>query len=90
METTAFPQVRVRNKHQITLPASVARAASISVNDVLSVDYRNGIITLTTQRTPAKKRPSLMEFAGCAKGLYGRTPKEIESYVANERASWER
>jgi bifunctional DNA-binding transcriptional regulator/antitoxin component of YhaV-PrlF toxin-antitoxin module len=85
-----MPQVRVRNKHQITLPASVARAASVGVNDVLDVSYKEGIITLMTQRIPAKKRPSLMELAGCAKGLYGRTPEEIEAYVANERASWER
>jgi len=83
-------QVRVRDKHQITLPASLARAASIGVNDVLDVQYKEGIITLLTQRATVKKRPSLMDLAGSLKGVYGRDAKEIQAYIANERKSWER
>jgi bifunctional DNA-binding transcriptional regulator/antitoxin component of YhaV-PrlF toxin-antitoxin module len=86
----AMHQVRVRDRHQITLPASIARAANINPNDVLSVSYKEGVVTLLTQSVVAKKRPSLMDFAGSANGLYGRTTEEIDAYIANERKSWER
>jgi bifunctional DNA-binding transcriptional regulator/antitoxin component of YhaV-PrlF toxin-antitoxin module len=85
-----MPQVRVRDKHQITLPAIVARAANISVDDVLEVNYRDGAIILMTQHAKEKKRPSLMEFAGSMKGTYGRTTEERQAYLAEERKSWER
>jgi len=83
-------KVRVRNKHQITLPASVVRAANIGTNDMLDVSYQNGAITLLTQRVAEKKRPSLMDLAGSLKGVYGRNTEEIDAYIANERKSWER
>jgi len=47
-------------------------------------------ITLATQHAAAKKRPSLMELAGSARGLYGRTTEERQAYLAGERKSWER
>lgn len=90
LERSAPLQVRMRDRHQITLPASVVRSANIGANALLNVSVQGGTITLTTQQGAQKKRRSLMELAGCAKGLYGRTPEEIEAYVANERASWER
>ncbi|MDR0273785.1 MAG: AbrB/MazE/SpoVT family DNA-binding domain-containing protein [Burkholderiaceae bacterium] len=84
-------RVRVRNKHQITLPASVVRAASIGVNDVLDVSCKDGVITLLTQRMAEKKRPSLMDLAGSLKDSgYWRNAEEIHAYIAGERKSWER
>ena len=83
-------KVRVRDKHQITLPASIVRAASIGPNDMLDVSYQNGAITLLTQRVAGEKRRSLMDLAGSTKGLYGRTTEERDAYLANERKSWER
>jgi bifunctional DNA-binding transcriptional regulator/antitoxin component of YhaV-PrlF toxin-antitoxin module len=84
-------QVRVRDKHQITLPAAVVRAANIGTNDVLDVSYQEGAITLTTRRAAVKKRPSLLELAGSLKGAsYWRNAEEINAYIANERKSWER
>jgi bifunctional DNA-binding transcriptional regulator/antitoxin component of YhaV-PrlF toxin-antitoxin module len=85
-----MPQVRVRDKHQITLPANVVRAANIGFNDVLDVSYKDGVITLATERVMKAKKPSLMALAGSTKGLYGKTTAEREQYTANERASWER
>ena len=83
-------QVRVRDKHQITLPATVARAANIAPNDVLDVSYKDGVITLITDRVMKAKKPSLMALAGSTKGLYGTTTAEREQYTTNERSSWER
>jgi bifunctional DNA-binding transcriptional regulator/antitoxin component of YhaV-PrlF toxin-antitoxin module len=82
-------QVRVREKRQITLPVSISREANLEPNDILDVNYRNGVITMIVKKTEQKRR-SLMELAGSAKGLYGKTPSEIDAYLANERASWEK
>jgi bifunctional DNA-binding transcriptional regulator/antitoxin component of YhaV-PrlF toxin-antitoxin module len=84
-----MPEVRVREKRQITLPASVSRAANLDTNDILNVTYRNGVISLVVKKTE-KKRGSLMALMGSAKGLYGNTAAETDAYLINERASWER
>ena len=39
-------QVRVRLKHQITIPTRIAEAAHIKPNDMLEVAYANGVVTL--------------------------------------------
>ena len=90
MERTSPLQVRVRGRRQITLPAAVVRTLNIGENDVLNVTAQEGTITLTTQQAVQKKRRSLMDLAGSTPGLYGNTTEEIHTYIANERASWER
>lgn len=83
-------QVTVRDKHQITLPMAIVRAARIRTNDVLAVEYKNGVITLATANAAQPKRRSLMDYAGIAKGLYGKNAREVDDYLAQERASWDR
>ncbi len=82
-------QVRVREKHQVTLPMSIIREANISQNDVLEVAYRDGIITMSTHKAMPAKR-DLMDFVGCCAGLYGKNRKAVDDYIDNERDSWER
>ena len=85
-----MPQVRVRDKCQITLPSAVVRAANIGKDDVLDVTYKDGVITLITQRSLAQMKPSLMALAGSTTGLYGKDTQARQQYVTNERASWTR
>lgn len=82
-------QVRLRGKHQVTLPISIVREANIAENDVLEVGYRNGVITLVVQKTERKKT-SLMDYVGITGGLYGKTAADVQAYIQNERDSWER
>lgn len=84
-----MPQVRVREKHQVTLPMAIVRGANIHENDLLEVSYKNGVITLTTQQAAAPKR-SLMDFVGITQGLYGKNAKQVAQYLDDERNSWER
>ncbi len=88
METT-LPQVRVRDKHQVTLPISIVRHAHIRKNDLLDVGYKNGVITLVVRGTNNKKR-NIMEYVGITNGLYGKTATDVDTYIANERDSWDR
>ena len=82
-------QVRVRQKHQITLPSNIVRDAHITPNDTLEVAFVNGIITLTPKKRQAQKN-SMMAFAGVAKGVWGETPEAVEATLRNQRESWER
>lgn len=81
--------VRVRAKHQITLPVAIMQQANLHPNDVLEATCRNGIITLIPNR-PASQRDNLMDYAGIARNSYGATPAEIDDCLADLRNEWER
>jgi AbrB family looped-hinge helix DNA binding protein len=82
-------QVRVRNKHQITLPARIAEAANIKPDDMLEVSYCNGVVTLVPVSRKNRKE-SAMAYAGIARGIWGDTSTEVDSELKKERDSWER
>jgi antitoxin component of MazEF toxin-antitoxin module len=82
-------QVRVRNKHQVTLPMAIMRGAGLAENDLLNVQFKNGVITLTPAHQAAPKA-SLMSFVGATTGLYGSDASEVRDYLERERDSWER
>ena len=84
------PEIRMRHKHQITLPASVVRAAKLEPDDRLNVDYLNGVIIITPKLDAHSARNDLMSFAGIGKGLWGDTPEQVSSAIASLRHGWER
>ncbi|TLU57768.1 MAG: AbrB/MazE/SpoVT family DNA-binding domain-containing protein, partial [Chlorobium sp.] len=80
---------RVRNKHQITIPARIAESANIKPNDMLDVTYKNGVITLIPM-SRNKRKESAMAYAGIARGVWGNTTLELETEQQKSRDSWER
>jgi hypothetical protein len=66
--------IRMRPKHQVTLPAGVVRQANIQTDDVLSVVYLNG----------------LMSFAGIGKGLWGDSPEAVDASLRDMKDAWQR
>ena len=82
-------QIRVRPKHQITIPARIARMAGIKVDDYLEVGYTNGVVTLSLSGHSVQPK-SLMAYAGIAHGAWGQTLKDVDRALTSERASWER
>ena len=80
-------QVKLRTKHQLTLPISIVREANIAENDSLEASYRNGVITLITAKAAGKKR-SLRDYVGVMQGAYGSTVQEAHAYLQNERDGW--
>lgn len=76
--------VKLSSKRQITIPASVCRQLSIKDGDYLLLDVQEGKIVLT--RAPEN---FAKHFKGISKGLFGKTPEEVDAYVAEERKSWE-
>jgi bifunctional DNA-binding transcriptional regulator/antitoxin component of YhaV-PrlF toxin-antitoxin module len=84
-----MPQVRIRDKHQVTLPISIVRDANLRENDMLDVAYKNGVITLSVKQAAVKKR-SLMDFVGATRGVYGQDPAQVAQYLDSERDTWDR
>ncbi|RMX11787.1 AbrB/MazE/SpoVT family DNA-binding domain-containing protein [Allofranklinella schreckenbergeri] len=83
--------VRIKSKHQVTIPAAIAREASLNVNDILQASYKDGVITFATKNArKAENSRSLLDFAGSTPGLYGDTPEQMQAYINNERSSWDR
>lgn len=84
-----MPEIRMRPKHQVTLPASLVRQANIQLDDKLAVSYVNGSIILTPTAT-AKNQTDVMTFAGIASGVWGSTAGEIDQTLADMKSGWER
>ncbi len=84
-----MPEIRMRPKHQVTLPASLVRQANIKLDDKLDVSYVNGSIILTPS-TVGKDQTDIMAFAGIASGLWGRSAKDIDQNLDNMKSGWER
>jgi bifunctional DNA-binding transcriptional regulator/antitoxin component of YhaV-PrlF toxin-antitoxin module len=82
-------QIRVREKHQITLPMAIVRGAGIRESDLLDVQYKNGVILLIPHKNAASQQ-SLMDFVGSTPGLYGADGSRAAQYLSNERDSWDR
>ena len=82
-------QIRIRERNQITLPANIVIAASLSPNNTLEVSFANGIITLIPVN-PHNTRRSITDYVGSAKGLWGTTGAGIDAQLRDERDSWER
>lgn len=84
-----MPDIRIRSKNQVTLPASIVSAARLRENDTLSASYVNGVITLVP-KARASGKDDLMSYAGLAGTRYGKTSKQIDATIAKLRAEWTR
>jgi len=76
-------KILIDERGTVTLPSDLVKEAGLKPNDLLEVDYINGVIVLN----PVK---SVMQFAGTCKGVWGSTTDEIEAVLAEDRASWDR
>ena len=84
-----MPEIRMRPKHQVTLPASLVRQANIKLDDRLAVSYVNGSIILTPCAA-STNQTDIMAFAGIANGLWGNTAQEIDRNLNDMKSGWER
>jgi bifunctional DNA-binding transcriptional regulator/antitoxin component of YhaV-PrlF toxin-antitoxin module len=86
-------QVKLREKGQVTIPAELLQEWSkknqVFINDTMEARLSNGVLMLIPQKRHATKR-SLMSFAGVGKGIWGKTPAEVDASVQEIRDSWKR
>ncbi len=81
--------VRVRPKHQITLPVSIVNQAGIHQDDLLEADYVNGVITLVPKARQSR-HGDIMDYAGIVRDVYGKTAEEVDAALSQLRDEWER
>jgi antitoxin component of MazEF toxin-antitoxin module len=82
-QETIMEKIRLQHR-QLTLPAEIIEQAHLHHGDLLEVSYLNGAIILNLQKK------SMLDYAGSCKGAWGNTPADIESTLAQDRASWDR
>jgi hypothetical protein len=67
-----MPEIRMRPKHQLTLPAQIVREARLNLDDRLEVTYTNGVIVLTPWPVASSSSEfDLMAYAGIGKEIWG-------------------
>ena len=88
-----MPQVKLREKGQVTIPAELlqewSRTNHVATNDTMEVQLSNGVLMLIPSKRHAAKR-DLMSYAGAGKGLWGKSEAEIETSIQELRNSWTR
>ena len=73
-----MPEIRMRRKHQVTLPASIVRAAKIAPDDRLLVSYTNGAIIIKPKNQASDAaQDDVMAYAGIGRGLWGAAPDAV-------------
>jgi AbrB family looped-hinge helix DNA binding protein len=89
METAIMPEVTIRPKGQVTIPAEIMKSWHLRANDRVNIALVNGIVTIT----PLKRKQvskSLMSFTGVGRGIWGDTPEKVEATINENRNSWNR
>lgn len=82
-------EIRLRPKHQLTLPASIVREAGLQANDRLAVSFSNGHIIITPKPSHDEK-DDVLAYAGIFSGAWGDTPEETEATIHQLRSEWTR
>lgn len=85
-----MPEIRMRPKHQVTLPASIVREANLQTDDRLIVTLVHGNIVISPKRAQTQPPQDVMAFAGVGLGVWGPTADEVEARARTLRDEWER
>ena len=83
--------VRVKEKFQITIPVSLRKSIEVHTGDYLEATaFEDGILFRPKRMVDApKSRPSILAFLNETRGTT-RTREDIDTEIANDRATWGR
>lgn len=83
--------VRIKEKFQVTIPASLRDEVHLQTGDYLEATiYQDGILLRPKRLADApKRRPSILEFLQESRTAT-RSREEIDAALAADRASWDR
>jgi hypothetical protein len=84
-----MPEVKMRSKNQVTIPASIVEKAHLAENCKFDVEYMNGVI-IFTPLNPASKKDDVLSYAGLFSGAWGKTPSAVETTIKNLHDEWEK
>ncbi|MFU8790098.1 MAG: AbrB/MazE/SpoVT family DNA-binding domain-containing protein [Methylobacter sp.] len=84
-----MPEVQMRRKNQVTIPASIVEIAHLSENCRFDVEYVNGVIIFKPKDT-AQKVDDVLSYAGLFAGAWGKNSEEVETTIRNLHNEWEK
>jgi len=76
--------VKVSAKNQVTLPIEICRELRVKKGSRLFLEIKDNKIIFTPEPDSYTEH-----YYGMAKGLYGDTAEEIDSYIKEEREKWD-
>ena len=88
-----MPYVQIKQKYQVTIPASIRKKISLNEGDMLEAIERDGFIVFIPQKLQRKQKTpqksSLLSLSGINKnsGLYTSTA-EIDAFISHIRSEW--
>ena len=84
-----MPEVRLRSKGQLTIPAAILEKAQLSTGASFEIALVNGVITLTP-KVRISNQEDIMAYAGIFKGAWGDSPDAVNSNLDTNRDEFER
>lgn len=78
-------EIRMRRKHQVTLPASIVRLAGIEPEDMLTVTFTNGVIVIKPKTKATVLQDDVMSYAGTGRGVWGTSSEEVLANIRKLR-----
>ena len=84
-----MPEVRLRPKGQLTIPATILERAQLAADAIFEIALVNGVITLTPKVRLSNKE-DIMAYAGIFKGAWGGSAEAVNSNLDMHRDEWER
>lgn len=82
-------QITLQSNNQLVLPDVIVRQANLHQDDKFYIHYEHNEIRLIKIESSDTQKTNIMDFLGCAKGVYGNSDQEIDGYLHNERLSWD-
>jgi bifunctional DNA-binding transcriptional regulator/antitoxin component of YhaV-PrlF toxin-antitoxin module len=82
-----MPEVKMRGKNQVTIPASIVEQARLTENCKFDVDYMNGVI-IFKPINPNPKKDDVLSYAGLFSGAWGKTTQEVDTTIHNLHNEW--
>ncbi len=87
--------VKLKDKGQVTIPASIREEIAAENGDMFEVAVSQGVIILKpvdviSRRPSGKKKQKSVDISrwiGAGKGLF-ETPKDANAFIQSERAKW--
>lgn len=87
-----MPMIRVREKHQITLPKDVVAGLNIKPDSYIEYSLTaDGVLMRPVQFK--REKPSIFQYSGYTKKRKERcfaTAQEADDFISNLRDEWER
>ena len=91
-----MPRATLKEKGQITLPATIRRQLRISIGTLFNIEVVDNKIVMTMQKVvpasatddPENARRDLSQWIGAKPGVF-HSPADADAYIQQQRDAWD-